>query len=153
VRLEKRAERRQRIFGAAEGRLMRKALWVRDGTDPGVTPKPIWRDAGTQTRSAQAQDAVALVTAGILPADSDVTYERIGLSEADRQRIREDRRRSRLTQTVSALAAAAERAGQKRCKGHDSQDLLNEYMQIVPYISRLTERDFVIYGKCLIKQT
>lgn len=97
VRLEKRAERRQRIFGAAEGRLMRKALWVRDNRDPGVTPKPVWRDAGTPTRSAQAQDAVALVTAGILPGDSDVTYERIGLSEADRARIRDDLRRSRMT--------------------------------------------------------
>ncbi len=110
VRLEKRAERRQRIFGGAEGRLMRKAVWVRDGKDPGVTPKPVWRDAGTPTRSAQAQDAVALVTAGILPGDSDVTYERIGLSEADRQRIRADLRRSRMTKTVTALAAAAENA-------------------------------------------
>lgn len=110
VRLEKRAERRQRIFGAAEGRLMRKALWVRDGKDPGVTPRPVWRDAGTPTRSAQAQEAVALVTAGILPADSDVTYERIGLSDTDRQRVRADLRRQRLTQAVSALAAAAEAA-------------------------------------------
>ncbi|MCK9514258.1 MAG: phage portal protein [Pigmentiphaga sp.] len=110
VRLEKRAERRQRIFGAAEGRLMRKALWVRDGRDPGVTPLPMWRDAGTPTRSAQAQDAVALVTAGILPSDSDITYERIGLSEPDRQRIRADLRRSRMVGTISALAAAAELA-------------------------------------------
>lgn len=110
VRLEKRAERRQRIFGAAEGRLMRKGLWVRDGKDPGVTPRPIWRDAGTPTRSAQAQDAVALVAAGILPGDSDVTYERIGLSEADRQRIRSDLRRARATKMVSALAAAAQAA-------------------------------------------
>jgi hypothetical protein len=113
VRLEKRAERRQRIFGAAEGRLMRKALWVRDGKDPGVTPRPIWRDAGTPTRSAQAQDAVALVTAGILPSDSDVTYERIGLSEADRQRIRSDLRRARAVKTISALAAAAQAADEE----------------------------------------
>lgn len=110
VRLEKRAERRQLIFGAPEGRLMRKALWIRDGKDPGVTPRPIWRDAGTPTRSAQAQDAVALVTAGVLPPDSDVTYERIGLSDTDRQRLHADTRRSRMTATVTALAAAAERA-------------------------------------------
>jgi hypothetical protein len=92
---------------------MRKALWVRDGADPGVTPHPIWRDAGTPTRSAQAQDAVALVTAGILPSDSDVTYERIGLSEADRQRIRSDLRRARAVKTISALAAAAQAADQE----------------------------------------
>ncbi len=110
IRLEKRTERRQHQFGVAEARLMRKALWVRDGKDPGVIPRPIWRDAGTPTRSAQAQDAVALVTAGILPPDSDVTYERIGLSEAYRQRIRADMRRSRSQQMMSALAAAAESA-------------------------------------------
>lgn len=109
VRLEKRAERRQRIFGAAEGRLMRKALWVRDERDPGVMPVPIWRDAGTPTRSAQAQDAVALVHANILPPDSDVTYERIGMSDADRQRVRADLRRSRLSRTLSALEAVTGR--------------------------------------------
>jgi hypothetical protein len=108
VRLEKRAERRQRIFGASEGRLMRKALWVRDGTDPGVTPAPIWRDAGTPTRSAQAQDAVALVTAGILPADSDVTYERIGLSEADRERVRDDLRRVRMNRMFEGFGETEE---------------------------------------------
>jgi hypothetical protein len=108
VRLEKRAERRQRIFGASEGRLMRKALWVRDGKDPGVTPQPIWRDAGTPTRSAQAQDAVALVMAGILPADSDVTYERIGLSEADRERIRDDLRRVRMNRMFEGFGETEE---------------------------------------------
>ena len=110
VRLEKRTERRQRIFGAPEGVLMRKALWIRDGKDPGVTPLPNWIDAGTPTRSAQAQDAVALVNSGILPADSDVTYERVGIPESDRQRLRADLRRARATKMVSALAAAAEQA-------------------------------------------
>lgn len=110
ARLEKRAERRQRTFGAAEARLMRKALWVRDGKDPGVFPQPIWRDAGTPTRSAQAQDAVALVTANILPPDSDVTYERIGLSVLDRARVRSDVQRTRARQMVLGLSRAAEAA-------------------------------------------
>jgi hypothetical protein len=110
ARLEKRAERRQHQFGAAEARLMHKALWVRDGKDPGVIPRPIWRDPGTPTRSAQAQDAVALVTAGILPADSDLTYERIGLSEIDRGRVRADVRRARARQMVLGLTGAAEAA-------------------------------------------
>ncbi len=108
VRLEKRAERRQRIFGAAEGRLMRKALWVRDGKDPGVTPRPIWRDAGTPTRTAAAQNAVALATAGIIPAQSPVTWEMVGLSETDQQRIAVDIRKQRAAEMVGALAAAAQ---------------------------------------------
>jgi len=108
VRLEKRAERRQRIFGAAEGRLMRKALWVRDGIDPGVTPQPIWRDAGTPTRTAAAQNAVALAAANIIPAQSPVTWEMVGLSEADQQRIAVDIRKQRAAQMVNAIAAAAQ---------------------------------------------
>jgi hypothetical protein len=111
VRLEKRTERRQKIFGAREGRLMRKAIWIRDGEDPGFTPQPIWRDAGTPTRSAQAQDAVALVNANILPADSDVTLERVGLSATDRERVRADARKARAGQMLTALSAAAERVG------------------------------------------
>ena len=110
VRTIKRAERRQRTFGAVEGQAMRFALRLRDGTDLGVTPRPVWRDPATPTRAASADEAVKLVAAGILPADSEVTWERIGLSETDRQRLRDDRVRARATGTLSTLSAAAEQA-------------------------------------------
>jgi hypothetical protein len=51
---------------------------------------------------------VALVTAGILPADSDVTYERIGLSEADRERIRDDLRRVRMNRMFEGFGETEE---------------------------------------------
>lgn len=107
VRLQKRAERRQRAFGAAEGRILRKAIHVRDGEDPGVTPRPVWRDAATPTRSAAADEATKLISSGVLPPDSDVTYERVGLSEVDRRRLRDDGRRRRAVETVGALRGAA----------------------------------------------
>lgn len=110
VRTIKRAERRQRTFGTVWGQAIRLGLRIRDNRDPGVTPRPVWRDPATPTRAASADEAVKLVSAGILPADSDVTWERIGLSETDRQRLRDDVRRQRAARTLSALAAAADEA-------------------------------------------
>ena len=103
ARLVKRAERRQRVFGAAWTEAMRLALMVRDSTTDVPTPKPIWRDASTPTRAAAADEAVKLVTAGILPADSEVTLERLGLSETEKVRVLSDRRRADGSQVLEAL--------------------------------------------------
>lgn len=109
-RLIKRTERRQATFGAEEGLLLRLAIWARDGEDPGVTPRPTWRDAATPTLAAAADATTKLVKEGVLPADSEVTQRRIGLSETDRRQLADERRRNRAQGTVSALAAAAEAA-------------------------------------------
>lgn len=108
ARLVKRAERRQRSFGWAWGEAKRLALWLRDGADPGVTPRPIWRDAATPTRSAATDEAVKLVAAGILPPDSEVVQERVGLSDVDRRRLAADRRRMRAERMIEALGADAD---------------------------------------------
>lgn len=110
ARLIKRAERRHRTFGSPWSEAKRLALWIRDGREPTVTPRPIWRDPATPTRAAAADETTKLVGAGILPADSDVTLERVGLSETDRIRVAADRRRARAERTLSALAAAAQAA-------------------------------------------
>lgn len=112
ARLVKRAERRQRVFGAAWSEVMRLALLIRDGEVPPVAPEPLWRDASTPTRAAAADEAVKLVAAGILPPDSEVALERLGFSEVDRKRIQADRRRAVGRQTLGSIAAAAEAARQ-----------------------------------------
>ena len=112
ARLVKRAERRQKVFGAAWSEVMRLALLIRDGEVPPVAPEPLWRDASTPTRAAAADEAVKLVAAGVLPADSEVALERLGFSEIDRKRLQADRRRSVGRQTLGSLAAAAEAARQ-----------------------------------------
>lgn len=111
-RLIKRAERRQATFGPDEGQLMRLAIWIRDRQDPGVTPLPDWKDAATPTRAAAADEATKLVAAGVLPATSEVTQKRVGLSERDRRVLADDLRRQRSTRTLEVLAAAAESARQ-----------------------------------------
>lgn len=107
ARLVKRAERRQTVFGRGWLEVARLALLVRDGTIPAefaqVSTK--WRDAATPTRSAAADEATKLVSAAILPPDSSVTYDRIGLSPAEQKRLETDKRRA---QTQNLLAAVAQ---------------------------------------------
>lgn len=95
ARLVKRAERRQSGFGLSWLEVGRLALLVRDGSVPDgfslVSSK--WRDAATPTRSAAADEAAKLVGAQILPADSQVTFDRIGLTPAEQRQVMADRRR------------------------------------------------------------
>lgn len=112
ARLNIRAEERMEDFGEDEGELMRFALWIREGADPGVTPRPNYRPAATPTLAAAADRATKLVGSGILPPDSEVTLEQVGLNETERDRVLDDRRRARARGTLDALAAAAETARQ-----------------------------------------
>lgn len=108
-RLVKRAERRQASFGAAWLEVARLALMMRDEFDPeafrevGVT----WRDAATPTRSAAADEAAKLIGSGVLPPNSSVTYDRVGLSPQEQQRLESDRRKSSVTELINRIAPTA----------------------------------------------
>lgn len=95
ARLVKRAERRQTQFGRAWLEVARLALLVRDGSVPddfsNLTVR--WRDASTPTRAAAADEATKLIGAGVLPPDSSVTYDRVGLSPAEQRQVMADKRR------------------------------------------------------------
>ncbi|CAL9665529.1 hypothetical protein SUDANB1_07191 [Streptomyces sp. enrichment culture] len=105
AKLVKRSERRIRRFGAAWQQAMRLALWVRDGEPPDKTRRieTVWRNPATPTVAAQVDATVKLVQAGVLPADSDVTLEMAGFTEAQRQRVAADRRRTAARAGSSAL--------------------------------------------------
>jgi len=109
ARLVKRAERRQQSFGRAWIEVARLALLIRDGEVPDdfrlVTAK--WRDAATPTRSAAADEATKLVGAGILPADSTVTWDRIGLTPAEQRQVAADKRRQAGSGVLEVLRASA----------------------------------------------
>jgi hypothetical protein len=110
ARLVKRAERRQAAFGRTWLEVGQLCLLVRDGVVPdefkSVTSK--WRDASTPTRSAAADEATKLVGAGVLPPDSAITYDRIGLSPAEQRQLSADRRRATGSAALQAIAAAAQ---------------------------------------------
>ena len=109
ARLVKRAERRQSVFGRAWLEVGRVALLVRDRQIPddftAVSAK--WRDASTPTRSAAADEAVKLIGAGVLPADSTITYDRIGLTPAEQRQVAADKRRAGGSAALQAIAQAS----------------------------------------------
>jgi hypothetical protein len=113
ARLVKRAVRRQKQFGRARIEVARLALLVRDGSIPAEaeTIRPLWRDPSTPTRAAAADEAVKLISAGVLLPDSDVTYNRIGLSDTDKEVLKSEKRANEAQSLVANLATAAQALG------------------------------------------
>lgn len=110
ARLVKRAERRQVAFGRAWLEVGRMALMVRDGEAPddfAATTATRWRDAATPTRAAAADEATKLIASGVLPPDSAVTYDRVGLSPAEQRIVTNDKRRAAGRGVLQALRDAA----------------------------------------------
>lgn len=107
-RLVKRAERRQKQFGRAWMEVARLALLIRDGVIPAevASVRPSWRDASTPTRAAAADEAVKLISSGVLLPDSEVTYNRIGLSDTDKQVLRDEKARSNASSLVNSIIVA-----------------------------------------------
>lgn len=105
ARLVKRAERRQAAFGQAWAKVARLALLLRDGEVPpeAAAIRSRWRDAATPTRAASADEASKLVGSGILPADSQVTYDRIGLTPGEQDMVQAENRRKLARQTTALL--------------------------------------------------
>jgi hypothetical protein len=112
ARLVKRAERRQRQFGRTWTEVAKLALMVRDGSVPAEASeiRPIWRDASTPTRAAAADEAVKLIASGVFLPDSEITYNRIGLSDSDKQVLRAEKRVASANNLIANLAAASQAA-------------------------------------------
>lgn len=108
ARLVKRAERRQRLFGRAWTEVAKLALLVRDGDIPAeaANVRPLWRDASTPTRAAAADEAVKLISAGVLTPDSDVTLSRLGFNDTDKQILAAEKATANASQLVAGLLAA-----------------------------------------------
>jgi len=112
ARLVKRAERRQKQFGRTWAEVAKLVLLVRDGVVPAeaANVRPIWRDASTPTRAAAADEILKLIQAGVLTADSEIVYNRIGLSDSDKQVIKAEKAANQARSFVANLADAARAA-------------------------------------------
>lgn len=112
ARLVKRAERRQGQFGRTWSEVAKLALLVRDGEIPAEASliRPIWRDAATPTRAAAADETTKLIQVGVLTPDSEIVYNRIGLSDSDKQVLRAEKAAASAQTFVANLADAARAA-------------------------------------------
>ena len=113
ARLVKRAERRQKQFGRTWSEVAKLSLLVRDGEVPSdaMNIRPIWRDASTPTRAAAADEAVKLISAGVLTPDSEIVYNRIGLSDSDKQVLKAEKATAQSVNFLANLATAAGQTG------------------------------------------
>jgi hypothetical protein len=112
-RLVKRAERRQAAFGRSWLEVGRLALLVRDGEIPesyDASMATKWRDAATPTRAAAADEATKLIASGVLPPDSTVTYDRVGLSPSEQRQVEADKRRAAGRALLASLTPPAPNA-------------------------------------------
>lgn len=112
AQLVKRAERKQSMLSAPWAQVLRLALLIWHGEIPERARRieTVWRNPATPTMAAQTDAAVKLVSAGIIPPESEVALEMVGLTEAQRQRIRADRRRTQARQALAAIGDRAARA-------------------------------------------
>src|SRR5699024_12395152 len=85
------AERRQSNFSRPWNDVGRLSLayMVEDETELHAS----WRDAGTPTRAAAADEAVKLIGAGVLQPQSKITYDRIGLTPREQKYLERENRR------------------------------------------------------------
>lgn len=115
ARLIKRSERRQTGFGGSWIDVADICLQIANGGQriPNLGLAPVWRDAATPTKAAQADAVVKLVSAGILPPDSEVTYDLLGLSAANKQRLLADARARRAASSLHALTGTPDPAAVK----------------------------------------
>lgn len=99
------AEQCQAWFGPAWERIIGRAQKLA-GTDGSVQAVACqWRNPSTPSRAAAADAAVKLVQAGILPADSDVTYDMLDLSDRQRRTLRKEQRAARAQGNIDQLRA------------------------------------------------
>lgn len=101
-------------FGATWRSAMLTALQLREGWDQ--VPDDIarlrnkWRDPSTPSKASASQAVVEQVREGILPADSEVTYEQLGYDQTTIARLVADKRRGRVNDRSVALQARAQEA-------------------------------------------
>jgi hypothetical protein len=102
-RLIKQCEDLQAAMEAGWERVMQIAVRIRDGVwDPRLRQMETqWRNPATPTRAQQADAAVKLVQAGILPVEA--AWEDLGYSAARRAKLREQRGRDAALDPIGAL--------------------------------------------------
>lgn len=114
ARLISRAGRRNDLWGVQHGEVGYLALLTRDGEVPPEAKRllSVWADPATPTPSAQADRAVKLTQGDrpILPPETDVARELAGLTIQQRDRLRDEERRTAGRATSTALATAAQTA-------------------------------------------
>lgn len=89
-------------------RTMRRALLLMDDSPAAVEEyaqlRAKFRNPATPSASAMADAAMKLISVGVLPAQSEVTYDMLNLGEPQREILRAEQRRARAMTLAASLA-------------------------------------------------
>lgn len=104
ARLVKRCERKQTFFAGPWEQVMGLVVRLRDGdwNPDAKLLETVWRNPATPTRAQQADAAVKLVQAGILPREA--AWEDMGYGPARRQKLRDQFAQQAAEDPVQAIA-------------------------------------------------
>lgn len=109
------AERATRGYGNSWARIQAMAHQIKLGEyEPDPRMRHLitqWRDPATPTAAAAAQSVMSLVSVGVLPPNSAVTYRLLGYDEATVQQLVADARSQAGRQALAALSQQAEKTG------------------------------------------
>jgi len=111
TRLIKTAERKQAAFAKGWLEAGRLALLIRDGSVPesyNTSVKVDWRDASQITMSAAADATQKLIASNVLTPDSEVTYNRIGLSDSEKAVIKQEKQVLQAQDLIANIATATQ---------------------------------------------
>lgn len=109
------AESCQAAFGTAWLNIIHKA--VKADTSNIVLQ---WRNPATPSRAASADAAVKLVSAGVLPADSEVVYDMLDLNDAQRKSLRAYQAKKRAQEHIDQLRAKLAQTTPDKAKAADN---------------------------------
>jgi hypothetical protein len=111
ARLVKRCERKQTYFAGAWEQVMALAVRLQTGEwNPDAKMlETVWRNPATPTRAQQADAAVKLVQAGVIPREA--AWEDLGYGPARRAKLREQFRRQAEDDPVAEIARGLSAGG------------------------------------------
>lgn len=111
VRLDKRAERRQKIYNLGLVDLGENVCLWRDGElPPAGSIRSLWTPVSLVAPGAAADRATKMISAGVLDPEWDFTLEQFGLDDDEIERVRQERLRNVGRSNIANLAAAADAA-------------------------------------------
>jgi len=122
-RLIKRAERRQTSWTNGYRELCRIVGLMQGLTIPDAKDIEIqWRDPSTPTKAADADRAVKLTQGQnpILPADSSVTWDMVGLTKGEQRQLQKDRNKATFRQMLMQQQQAGGEPGGNASAGSDA---------------------------------
>lgn len=104
------------LFRDAWTRTIRRALLLLDSTPAAVDQyaqlQAKFRNPATPSASAMSDAAMKLISVGVLPANSEVTYDMLNFTEPQRETLRAEQRRNRAMTLAATLAPAVGNANQ-----------------------------------------